>query len=65
MDPSAPPVPVKTTDETVDELIARVLRRAHRTMEARNEPDEARAVLHVAAAPRENRLPLARGREQP
>jgi hypothetical protein len=48
VNPSAPPAPVETPHETVDELIARVLSRAHRTMEARNAPDEARAVLHVA-----------------
>ncbi len=48
MNPSAPPAPVETPHEVVDELIARVLSRAHRTMEARNAPDEARAVLHVA-----------------
>jgi hypothetical protein len=48
VNPSAPPAPIETPHETVDELIARVLRRAHRTMEARNAPDEARAVLHVA-----------------
>jgi hypothetical protein len=34
--------------EAVDQLIARVLSRAHRTMEAFNAPDEARAILHVA-----------------
>jgi hypothetical protein len=34
--------------EAVDQLIARVLRRAHGTMEAFNTPAEARAVLHVA-----------------
>jgi hypothetical protein len=45
---SAPAAPVETPHEAVDELIARVLSRAHRTMEARNAPDEARAVLHVA-----------------
>jgi hypothetical protein len=45
---SATPAPVETPHETVDELIARVLSRAHRTMEARNAPDEARAVLEVA-----------------
>jgi hypothetical protein len=45
---SAPPAPIETPHESVDELIARVLRRAHGTMEARNAPDEARAVLHVA-----------------
>jgi hypothetical protein len=48
MNPSAPPAPVETPHETVDELIARVLSRARRTMEARNSPDEARAILHVA-----------------
>jgi hypothetical protein len=48
VNPSAPPAPVETPHETVDELTARVLSRAHRTMEARNAPDEARAVLHVA-----------------
>jgi hypothetical protein len=39
---------VETPQEALDELIARVLSRAHGTMEARNAPDEARAVLHVA-----------------
>jgi hypothetical protein len=34
--------------EAVEQLIARVLRRAHRRMEALNAPTEARAVLHVA-----------------
>jgi hypothetical protein len=34
--------------ETVDQLIARVLGGAHREMEARDAPDEARAILHVA-----------------
>ena len=34
--------------EAVDQLIARVLSRAHRTMEAFDSPAEARAVLHVA-----------------
>jgi hypothetical protein len=48
VNPSAPPAPVETPHETVDELIARVLSRARRTMEARNSPDEARAILHVA-----------------
>jgi hypothetical protein len=48
VNPSAPPAPLETPHEAVDELIARVLSRAHRTMEARNAPDEARAVLHVA-----------------
>jgi hypothetical protein len=45
---SAATAPIETPNETVDELIARVLRRAHGTMEARGEPGEARAVLHVA-----------------
>jgi hypothetical protein len=45
---SAPTAPIETPHETVDELIARVLRRAHGTMEALNSPGEARAVLHVA-----------------
>jgi hypothetical protein len=45
---SAPTAPIETPHETVDELIARVLRRAHGTMEARNAPGEARAVLEVA-----------------
>jgi hypothetical protein len=46
--PSAPTAPIETSHETVDELIARVLRRAHRTMEALDRPNEARAILHVA-----------------
>jgi cob(I)alamin adenosyltransferase len=36
--------------EAVDQLIARVLSRAHRTTEALGSPDEARALLHVARA---------------
>jgi hypothetical protein len=48
VNPSALAAPVETSHEAVDELIARVLSRAHQTMEARNAPDEARAVLHVA-----------------
>jgi hypothetical protein len=48
VNPSAPPAPVETPHEAVDELIARVLSRAHQTMEAHNAPDEARVVLHVA-----------------
>jgi hypothetical protein len=32
----------------VDQFIARVLRRAHRTAESVGAPDEARAILHVA-----------------
>jgi hypothetical protein len=35
-------------DETVDQLIARVLRRAHLMADARNAPIEARAILHLA-----------------
>ena len=48
MNPSALPALVETPEGTVEELIARVLRKAHGTMAARNTPDEARAVLHVA-----------------
>jgi hypothetical protein len=40
--------PVMRNLEAVDQLIARVLRRAHSTMESLNAPDEARAILHVA-----------------
>jgi hypothetical protein len=39
---------VETDTETVDQLIARVLRRAHLRANAHNEPNEARAILHVA-----------------
>jgi hypothetical protein len=46
----AVPAPVETPPEAVDELIARVLGRAHQEMQARNAPDEARAVLHLAHA---------------
>jgi hypothetical protein len=35
-------------DEPVDQLVARVLSGAHRTMEALNAPDDARVILHVA-----------------
>jgi hypothetical protein len=45
---SAPTAPIETPRETVDQLIARVLGQAHREMEARDAPDEARAVLHIA-----------------
>jgi hypothetical protein len=34
--------------ETTDDLITRVLGRAHRSMEAMTMPNEARAILHVA-----------------
>jgi hypothetical protein len=34
--------------EAVDQLIARVLRRAHGTAEALGRPNEARAILHLA-----------------
>jgi hypothetical protein len=34
--------------DAVNQLIARVLRRAHRTAEERNSPNEARAILHIA-----------------
>jgi hypothetical protein len=34
--------------EAVDQFVARVLRRAHESAEARNAPDEARAILGVA-----------------
>jgi hypothetical protein len=45
---SAATAPIEMSHETVDELIARVLRRAHGTMEALDAPGEARTVLHVA-----------------
>jgi hypothetical protein len=48
VNPSAPTAPIETPQETVDELIARVLSRAHGTAEALDEPDEARAILEVA-----------------
>jgi hypothetical protein len=34
--------------EAVDQFVARVLRHAHETAEARNAPNEARAILDVA-----------------
>jgi hypothetical protein len=40
--------PLERDPEAVDQLIARVLGRAHRTMEALNAPNEARAILHIA-----------------
>jgi hypothetical protein len=45
---SAPTAPIEMPHETADELIARVLRRAHRNSETLNAPYEARAILHVA-----------------
>jgi hypothetical protein len=45
---SAALAPVETPDEAVDQLIARVLGRAHQMAEDLNEPNEARAILHVA-----------------
>jgi hypothetical protein len=40
--------PVEGYAEEVDQFVARVLRRAHQTAEARNEPSAARAILGVA-----------------
>ena len=61
MNPAAPPAPssevggrhmtataLERDPEAVDQLIARVLSRAHRTMEALNAPNEARTILHIA-----------------
>ena len=39
---------VKGDAEAVDQFVARVLRRAHESAEARNAPNEARAILGVA-----------------
>jgi hypothetical protein len=39
---------VESDPESVDQFIARVLRRAHQTAEGRNAPSEARAILGVA-----------------
>jgi hypothetical protein len=39
---------VEGDPETLDHFVARVLRRAHQTAEARDEPSEARAILGVA-----------------
>jgi hypothetical protein len=39
---------LETDPEAVDRLIARVLRRAHRSSETLNAPNEARAILQVA-----------------
>jgi hypothetical protein len=41
------PIPVATSHEAADQLIARVLQRAYESMEE-VAPDEARALLHVA-----------------
>jgi hypothetical protein len=40
--------PAEMTGEPADRLIARVLHRAHGSMEARDKPDAARAILGVA-----------------
>ena len=42
------PTLVKCNHEAVDELVARVLSRAHRAIEHLGSPHEARAILHVA-----------------
>jgi hypothetical protein len=42
------PMALEMDPEAVAQLIARVLSRAHRTMEAVDAPDEARGVLQVA-----------------
>jgi hypothetical protein len=42
------PALVEGDPEAVDQFVARVLRRAHQTAEARNEPSDARAILGVA-----------------
>jgi len=42
------PTALERDPGAVDQLIARVLSRAHRSMEALNAPSEARAILHVA-----------------
>jgi hypothetical protein len=39
---------VEVDAEAVDQFVARVLRRAHERAEARNAPNEARAILEVA-----------------
>ena len=43
---------VEGDPEAVDQFVARVLRRAHESAEARNAPNEARAILDVGAAVR-------------
>ena len=46
---SAPVVVTDRSDRVaVDQYIADVLRTAHQTAEAADEPDDARAILHVA-----------------
>jgi hypothetical protein len=42
------PALVESEEEAVDQFVARVLRRAHESAEARNAPNEARAILEVA-----------------
>jgi hypothetical protein len=39
---------VEDGPEAIDQFVARVLRRAHQSAEARNAPNEARAILDVA-----------------
>ena len=39
---------VEGAEEAVDQFVARVLRRAHESAEARNAPNEARSILEVA-----------------
>jgi hypothetical protein len=50
VNPAAPPAPIETPHEAVDQLIARVLGRAHQMAEALNEPNRARAILHAGDA---------------
>jgi hypothetical protein len=45
---AAPAAALESDPEAIEQLIARVLGRAHRTMEALRAPNEARAILHVA-----------------
>jgi len=42
------PALVEGDPEAVEQFVARVLRRAHESAEARNAPNEARAILGVA-----------------
>jgi hypothetical protein len=46
--PAAPAMPLEIDPEAVNQLVTRVLSRAHRTMEAINAPNQARAILDVA-----------------